>query len=114
MAKMFWEMFDSLDQEERKKYLKFVWGRAKIPSDTSILEEKHEIVLLSSTKKVDSLPVAHTCYFTIDIPKYTDLATMTTRIKTAIEFCGEIDLDAGYGEEEEEEEDYDSEDQEEY
>jgi len=36
-------MFDKLDQDERKKYLKFVWGRSNLPSDTSNLEYKHKI-----------------------------------------------------------------------
>lgn len=33
IIKMFWEMFGNFTQEERSKYLKFVWGRSKIPLD---------------------------------------------------------------------------------
>lgn len=37
--KMFWQMFENLTQEERRKYLKFVWGRSKLPADTSDLND---------------------------------------------------------------------------
>jgi E3 ubiquitin-protein ligase HERC1 len=43
VIKWFWEMFEEFTQEERRKYLKFVWGRSKIPSDTSTLRYKHQI-----------------------------------------------------------------------
>lgn len=41
LMKWFWKMFDSFTQAERKLYLKFVWGRSKIPADTSNLSYKH-------------------------------------------------------------------------
>ena len=34
----FWKMFEGFTQNERKAYLKFVWGRTKIPADCSDLE----------------------------------------------------------------------------
>ena len=42
-VKMFWEMFETFTQDERQKYLKFVWGRVKLPNDTTTLEYRHEI-----------------------------------------------------------------------
>lgn len=35
MITMFWKMFETFSQDERRKYLKFVWGRTKIPADCS-------------------------------------------------------------------------------
>lgn len=86
-------MFELLDQNEKKKYLKFVWGRTKIPQDCSSLEYKHKITLLSEKSKTDSLPLSHTCFFTVDIPYYTSVEIMLARMRTAIELCGEIDGD---------------------
>lgn len=40
-VKMFWQMFATFTQEERRKYLKFAWGRSKLPNDTSSLEYRH-------------------------------------------------------------------------
>lgn len=73
-------------------YLKFVWGRSKIPQDTSNLAYRHNVCLYSHWNP-NSLPKAHTCFFTIDIPEYKDYETMEKRIKLAIETCGEIDDD---------------------
>ena len=44
---------------------------------------------------MNGFPVAHTCFFTIDIPDYDSLELMTERFKFAIEMCGEIDADEG-------------------
>jgi E3 ubiquitin-protein ligase HERC1 len=62
MVVMFWKMFESLTQDERRKYLKFVWGRTKIPSDTSGLRYQHQISVYDYKPK-DSLPESHTCFF---------------------------------------------------
>jgi len=85
-------MFETLTQDERRKYLKFVWGRSKLPADTSDLNDKHSIQVCSD-RAVDALPEAHTCFFAIDIPVYVSLEAMTSKFKTAIELCGEIDGD---------------------
>jgi E3 ubiquitin-protein ligase HERC1 len=85
-------MFENFSQEERRMYLKFVWGRAKLPVDTSTLEYKHQVMLYEH-KEPDSFPEAHTCFFQCDISAYKDLETMTARFKTAISLCGEIDGD---------------------
>lgn len=92
VIKWFWKMFDSFDQEERKLYLKFAWGRSKIPLDVSNLYHKHKICLFTQWNP-NSLPKAHTCYFMIDIPDYKEYDVMVARVKLAIEMCGEIDDD---------------------
>ena len=40
-----------------------------------------------------SLPVSHTCFFTIDIPKYSSADILYNKLIYAIRFCGEIDND---------------------
>ena len=89
---MFWEMFCTFTQEERQMYLKFVWGRDKLPLDCANLRDKHKIEVKRYANK-DSHPQAHTCYFTIDVPEYQSLQIMTAKIKMAMELCGEIDTD---------------------
>lgn len=87
-------MFESFTQEERKKYLKFVWGRSKLPEDTKNIGDPHQVEIYDY-KSLDELPQAHTCFFTIDIPPYDNLEHMTKKFKTAFELCGEIDTDYG-------------------
>jgi len=62
IVKMFWKMFEKFSQDERRKYLKFVWGRSKLPADTSDLQYKHEVKVYSHLNK-SALPEAHTCFF---------------------------------------------------
>jgi hypothetical protein len=92
--KLFWKMMESFTEDEKRKYLKFAWGRMKIPSDTSELEYQHKICMYDD-RSVEAFPEAHTCFFTIDIPPYTSLEKMTDKFKKAIELCGEIDADYG-------------------
>ena len=92
VIKMFWEMFGNFTQEERSKYLKFVWGRSKIPLDCTQLRYKHTIQY-TDYLGAEGFPIAHTCFFTLDLPPYKDIEMMTQRIKYSIENCGDIDAD---------------------
>ena len=71
----FWRVFDGFTQEERSLYLKFVWGRSRLPPPDASNIQKHTIYLMSERSyggdhdKV--LPQAHTCFFQIDLPRYT-------------------------------------------
>ncbi len=40
-----------------------------------------------------SMPVAHTCFFTIDLPEYSSYDILYKKLLYAIKFCGEIDGD---------------------
>lgn len=51
IMKWFWQMFDSWNQQERRAYLKFVWGRSKIPIDCSNLRNKHQLNISSHMNK---------------------------------------------------------------
>jgi len=54
---MFWRVFESLTDEERTMYLKFVWGRSRLPLDVS-QSHKHKIRFCRA--QIDSLPSSHT------------------------------------------------------
>lgn len=43
MCKKFWKVMEQLTDEERCLYLKFVWGRARLPVDCRNLSYKHGI-----------------------------------------------------------------------
>jgi E3 ubiquitin-protein ligase HERC2 len=92
IIEMFWKVMESFTEEEKQKYLKFVWGRQRLPSDCSQLRNKHTIQF-ESDRGDASLPVSHTCFFTIDLPNYSTEEIMKKKLKIAMEFCGEIDGD---------------------
>lgn len=79
-------------EEERQAYLKFVWGRTRLPVELSTISYKHEIRLMSRLS-VASLPLSHTCFFQLDLPAYQTDDAMYEKLKLAITLCGAVDTD---------------------
>ena len=94
VVKMFWKIFETLSTEERSQYLKFVWGRSRLPMNLDNLSRKHTIEYFKSRAK-DSLPIAHTCFFRVDFPNYSSIEVFKRRLLYAIQYCGDIDADRG-------------------
>ena len=92
IIKRFWRVFEDFDDEQRQMYLKFVWGRSRLPIDMKTLKDKHTIALAMNMDKT-GFPHAHTCFFSIDIPNYPTDKIMRDKLLTAISMCGEIDTD---------------------
>ncbi len=89
---MFWNVLSTFTDEEMSMYLKFVWGRSRLPMNLSGLSKKHRLEYFKSRPK-DSLPASHTCFFTIDLSDYSSEEVMKKRILYAIMYCGDIDSD---------------------
>lgn len=85
---MFWRVFESLTDEERTMYLKFVWGRSRLPLDVS-QSHKHKIRFCRA--QIDSLPSSHTCFFTLDLPNFSTDEICKKNLTIAITMCGDID-----------------------
>ncbi|XP_008325809.1 probable E3 ubiquitin-protein ligase HERC4 isoform X1 [Cynoglossus semilaevis] len=80
--KLFWEVFHSLPLEKKKRFLLFVTGSDRIP----ILGMKSLKLLIQPTGGGEHyLPVAHTCFNLLDLPKYTRLETLQEKLLQAIE-----------------------------
>ena len=58
----FWRVFEAFSNEERQQYLKFVWGRTRLPQNLSNLKYKHQVRLMTHMNKT-SFPQSHTCFF---------------------------------------------------
>jgi E3 ubiquitin-protein ligase HERC1 len=89
---MFWRVFESLTEEERTLYLKFVWGRSRLPFETDGLRDSHTLTFYSDKGDKD-LPEAHTCFFSLDYPSYSTDEICKKMFTIAITMCGEIDGD---------------------
>ncbi|CDW73494.1 UNKNOWN [Stylonychia lemnae] len=90
----FWEIFEGLTEAEKSLYLKFVWGRSRLPVNLDKLSRKHCLEFYKRRAQ-DSLPISHTCFFRIDFPTYSSMEIMKQRLLYAIQFCGDIDADRG-------------------
>lgn len=86
----FWEVLNEMDEDDKQKYLKFVNGRAKLPTNPAA-GRRHKIS--SYGRGNTHLPQSHTCFFQIDLPPYPSKEIMKEKILIAIRTCGEIDTD---------------------
>ena len=88
----FWRVFESFSGEERALYLKFVWGRNRLPADLSKISRKHEVRLMSNMNE-SGFPQSHTCFNQLDLPYYRSDELCRKRLLQASELCGGIDTD---------------------
>lgn len=88
----FWRVFEAWTHEERSLYLKFVWGRNRLPVDISSLSRKHEVRLMENMN-AEGYPQSHTCFFQLDIPFYRNDEICSKRLLQAAQLCGSVDTD---------------------
>ncbi|CAE7904906.1 HERC1 [Symbiodinium sp. KB8] len=91
----FWMALHSFSQAERRLFLRFVWGRNRLPTREEDWTSPFSITALSSsrTDSDDMLPVSHTCFFQLDLPLYSNFETMRSKLLYAITNCTAIDTD---------------------
>ncbi|KAM9365582.1 putative E3 ubiquitin-protein ligase HERC4 isoform 2-T2 [Pholidichthys leucotaenia] len=80
--KLFWEVFHDLPLEKKKQFLLFLTGSDRIP----ILGMKSLKLVIQPTGGGEHfLPVAHTCFNLLDLPKYTNRETLQEKLLQAID-----------------------------
>lgn len=82
VVKRFWQVLSAMSQEDRSKYVRFAWGRARLPPEGAHWTSPHTITRLSGGDA--QLPMAHTCFFTLDLPEYTSDERMAWGLSTAM------------------------------
>eukprot|EP00479_Gromia_sphaerica_P002636 TRINITY_DN13102_c0_g1_i1.p1 TRINITY_DN13102_c0_g1~~TRINITY_DN13102_c0_g1_i1.p1 ORF type:complete len:100 (-),score=14.37 TRINITY_DN13102_c0_g1_i1:52-351(-) len=87
--------------EERRGFVQFMWGRSRLPSTVvgfgkDVFKISDQVVAgnpLKSEFPDAWLPVAHTCFFSLELPRYSSKEIMRERIVYAIQNCRTIDAD---------------------
>ncbi|XP_029424926.1 probable E3 ubiquitin-protein ligase HERC3 isoform X3 [Nannospalax galili] len=81
-VKIFWETFHEFPLEKKKKFLLFLTGSDRIPiyGMASL-----QIVIQSTATGEEYLPVAHTCYNLLDLPKYSSKEILRARLTQALD-----------------------------
>jgi len=82
VVRNFWHVFRELSQKKRSLFIKFVWGRERLPRGNEAWKQPFTI---SRGSDVSMLPVAHTCFFKIDLPPYRTIDELRNKILLAIE-----------------------------
>jgi len=89
---MFWTALKSFTRDDRARYLRFVWGRSRLPVSTADWSRKHKINLLDRDPD-KYLPIGHTCFFSLDLPPYKNTQICREKLLYAITHCIAIDAD---------------------
>uniref|UniRef100_A0A3Q1IKG4 HECT domain-containing protein n=1 Tax=Anabas testudineus TaxID=64144 RepID=A0A3Q1IKG4_ANATE len=80
--RLFWKVFHELPLEKKKQFLLFLTGSDRIP----ILGMKSLKLVIQPTGGGEHyLPVAHTCFNLLDLPKYTSKETLREKLLHAID-----------------------------
>uniref|UniRef100_A0AAQ4QQ03 HECT and RLD domain containing E3 ubiquitin protein ligase 3 n=1 Tax=Gasterosteus aculeatus aculeatus TaxID=481459 RepID=A0AAQ4QQ03_GASAC len=81
-VRLFWEVFHEFPLEKKKQFLLFLTGSDRIPIHGM---ESLRIVIQSTTAEEHYLPVAHTCYNLLDMPRYQTKEILRRRLTRAVE-----------------------------
>ena len=89
----FWKCLEEFSAEERASYLRFVWGRSRLPLTSKDFHMQHRITIKGHNNPDLALPTSHTCFFSIDLPRYSSYEVLKNKLKYAITHCQAIDTD---------------------
>ena len=82
---LFWKVLASLSSKEQSGFVRFAWGRSRLPVPSEFTTEM-KLTTAGSAK----LPVAHTCFFHVELPDYSTEDEMRHGLLTCIHFAGGI------------------------
>jgi len=83
---------ESYSGVERQRFLRFVWGRARLPLTDEGFSQ--QLIIATAYRDNDAaLPESHTCFFQIDLPRYSSVEILTERLRYAFTNCISIDND---------------------
>jgi E3 ubiquitin-protein ligase HERC2 len=92
-VRLFWQALEEFDNEERSALVRFTWGRSRLPLNAAAFTQRFKIQSFNRTPADSFLPVAHTCFFSLELPAYSTLPIMKDKLRYAIFNCEAIDGD---------------------
>ncbi len=88
----FWQALHSFSAQEKQDFIRYVWGQSRLPYNEEDFTMKFKIAPAASDNN-GALPVSHTCFFTLDCPRYTSYEILREKLIYAMKNCMEIDAD---------------------
>ncbi|XP_050428032.1 E3 ubiquitin-protein ligase HERC2 [Adelges cooleyi] len=95
LVQWFWEILTEFSTHERSLFLRFVWGRTRLPRTIEDFRGRDFVLhVIDRYSPPDNfLPESYTCFFLLKIPRYSNKDIMNEKLKYAIHFCKSIDTD---------------------
>lgn len=81
--KIFWKVLEKFTNEQRSHFIEFAWGRSRLPRPGTW---NKPLGLTRLGTDPTQLPIAHTCFFNIELPPYDDFEKALKLITVAVEF----------------------------
>ena len=101
LVQWLWSILNGFEPNERQRFLRFVWGRTRLPlaeegwTNSFVVSKRHSSSGEGGGGEEDAvLPEAHTCFNQLDLPAYGSKKVMRERLLFAITYCSSIDADA--------------------
>nr|XP_055060489.1 probable E3 ubiquitin-protein ligase HERC3 isoform X2 [Misgurnus anguillicaudatus] len=86
LIKNFWTVFFEFSEEQKKKFLFFMYGTDRVPAG-GLSKRTLKIVQLNFPDSDDRFPEAQTCVGKLLLPKYSDIDTLRNKLQHAIKYC---------------------------
>uniref|UniRef100_A0A182QWD0 HECT-type E3 ubiquitin transferase n=1 Tax=Anopheles farauti TaxID=69004 RepID=A0A182QWD0_9DIPT len=95
LVQWFWEVMEEFTNQERSLFLRFVWGRTRLPRTIADFRGRDFVLqVLDKYNPPDHfLPESYTCFFLLKMPRYSCKTVLQEKLKYAIYFCKSIDTD---------------------
>uniref|UniRef100_A0A8C4NJF8 HECT-type E3 ubiquitin transferase n=1 Tax=Eptatretus burgeri TaxID=7764 RepID=A0A8C4NJF8_EPTBU len=95
LIQWFWDVMESFSNTERSLFLRFVWGRTRLPRTIADFRGRDFVIqVLDKYNPPDHfLPESYTCFFLLKLPRYSSKLVLQDKLKYAIHFCKSIDTD---------------------
>lgn len=88
VIRFFWEVMATFTPEQKRNFLRYAWGRSRLPRGrwpTNYRGQQVKFKIVPQNRD-SGLPLAHTCFFTIELPKYKTKEALARSLMTAIEY----------------------------
>lgn len=93
----FWRVLRAFDDRDRSQFLRFVWARSRLPTRANDFHQKFKIHSPTGEGAREDpdkyLPKAHTCFFSINLPRYSSDEIMSKKLTYTMYNCIEMDAD---------------------
>ncbi|XP_052829652.1 E3 ubiquitin-protein ligase HERC2 isoform X3 [Octopus bimaculoides] len=95
LIQWFWAVMEEFTNTERSLFLRFVWGRTRLPRTIADFRGRDFVLqVLDKYNPPDHfLPESYTCFFLLKMPRYSSQEILKEKLKYAIHFCKSIDTD---------------------
>jgi hypothetical protein len=82
VIRQFWNVMESLSNDERSRWVRFAWGRSRLPRGDNW--DRRMKISRKTGASDQELPISHSCMFAVELPAYSSEEIMRQRILASI------------------------------